>query len=282
MPQVDVNGFNIEIESLGDPARPSILLIMGLGMQLLAWPDEFCQRLVDAGFRVVRFDNRDIGLSDKLEHAPRANVATAALRYFIRLPVSAPYRIQDMASDAIGVLDALDIRQAHVVGASMGGMIAQNLAATHPQRCLSLTSIMSSSGDRRLPQASLKVIRLLLARPPKRASFERQVEHYVRLFEALGGPGFSYPAGMLRERMTRSLRRSYYPAGTMRQLLAIVASGDRSALLRDIAVPTLVVHGALLRLGCWPIQEFSWQLMLTDQFQIMQVVLPKWLNYLKK
>ena len=243
MPKLTSNGLQLEVETLGDPAHPAMLLVMGLGMQLLAWPDEFCRRLVDAGYRVVRFDNRDIGLSSKLDSAPRVSVPLAAMRYFLRLPVDAPYRIQDMASDALGVLDALDIARAHVVGASMGGMIAQNLAATHPERCLSLTSIMSSSGDRRLPQASLKVTRLLLGRPPRGAALQRQVDHYVRLFETLSGPGFPYPPGVLRERMMRSLSRSYYPAGTLRQLLAVVASGDRSEVLRRIQVPTLVLHG---------------------------------------
>ncbi len=243
MPQFAAHGLQLEVESFGDPADPAVLLIMGLGMQLTGWPDELCQSLAADGYRVIRFDNRDIGLSSKIRSRMRVSIPLAALRYALGLPIAAPYRIEDMAADAVGVLDALNVRAAHVVGASMGGMIAQNLAATYPERCLSLTSIMSSSGDRRLPRASLKVTRLLLARPPRQAALEQQVEHYVRLFRALGGPGFPAPDALLRERLTRSLRRSYYPDGTMRQLLAIVASGDRSELLRKIIRPTLVLHG---------------------------------------
>lgn len=244
MPQFSAHGIQLEVETFGDPSHPALLLIMGLGMQLTAWPDDFCQALASAGYHVIRFDNRDIGLSSKIRARMRVNLPMAAVRYALGLPIPSPYRIDDMAADALGVLDALGIRAAHIVGASMGGMIAQNLVATHPDRCLSLTSIMSSSGDRRMPRASLKVTRLLIARAPGKGSFERRVEHYVRLFRALGGPGFQATDAQLRERLTRSLRRSYYPDGTVRQLLAIVASGDRSDLLRKINRPTLVLHGS--------------------------------------
>jgi len=243
MPQLAANGLQLEVETLGDRAHPAVLLIMGLGMQLIAWPESLCQELVAAGFFVIRFDNRDIGLSEKIESARRVNLATAALRYFLRLPVSAPYRIETMADDAIGVLDALGIDKAHIVGVSLGGMIAQSLVAEHPQRCLSLSSIMSASGDRRMPTASLRISRLLMARPARNAKFEVLVEHFVRLFTAIGSPGFPTPPALMRERMRANLQRSYYPAGTARQLLAIVASGDRSAALRRIRRPTLVVHG---------------------------------------
>lgn len=242
MPHVIANGLQIEVESLGDASRPAVVLVMGLGMQLIAWPDAFCQALVDAGFRVVRFDNRDIGLSQKIE-APPANVPRAAFRYLLHLPIRAPYTIQDMALDTRGVLDALGIARAHLVGASMGGMIVQNLAATAPERCAGLTSIMSSSGDRALPWSDLRVLRLMLKRPPPKGDFEAQLAHFVRLFRALSGPGFPIDEAALRARLQRSLTRSYHPAGTMRQLLAVVASGDRSALLRRIASPAWVVHG---------------------------------------
>jgi len=241
--QLSANGLQLEVETLGDSTHPAVLLIMGLGMQLLAWPDSFCRTLADAGYFVIRFDNRDIGLSSKIDSGMPVNLALATLRYALHLPVRAPYQIDDMAADAVGVLDALGIAKAHVVGASLGGMIAQNVAANWPDCCLSLTSIMSSSGDRRLPKASLKVTRLLLARPPGKASLEKRVEHFVRLFRALGGPGFPAADEVLRERLTRSVQRSYYPPGTGRQLLAIVASGDRSPVLRKIARPTLVLHG---------------------------------------
>lgn len=251
MPSVSANGLELEVECFGDPSRPAVLLAMGLGMQLIAWPDAFVGALVDAGFRVVRFDNRDIGLSQKIS-APPVNVARATLRYLLRLPIRAPYGLQDMAQDALGVLDALGIERAHVVGASMGGMIVQNLAATAGQRCASLVSIMSSSGDRRLPWSDLRVLRRLLSRPPAGATFERQVEHFAALFRALSGPGYPISDEELRARLHRSLARSYNPAGTLRQLLAIVSSGDRSELLRRIRCPTLVLHGdadPLLRLA---------------------------------
>lgn len=242
MPRLAANGLQLEVESFGSPADPAVLLIMGLGMQLIAWPEPFCQALVDAGYRVVRFDNRDIGLSDTID-GPPVNMARQFLRYALRLPIRAPYRIQDMASDARGVLDALQIERAHVIGASMGGMIAQAFAASWPERCTSLVSIMSTSGDRRLPWSDLGVLRKLLARPPREATFEQLVEHYVRLFRALSGPGFPIDDETLRARLQRSLRRSFRPAGTVRQLLAIAASGDRSAQLRQIRCPTLVLHG---------------------------------------
>jgi pimeloyl-ACP methyl ester carboxylesterase len=242
MARIAANGLQIEVESFGSATDPAVLLIMGLGMQLTAWPDLFCQALVGAGYRVVRYDNRDIGLSDSID-GPPVNVARQFLRYALRLPIDAPYTVQDMACDARGVLDALQVERAHVIGASMGGMIAQAFAATWPERCRSLVSIMSTSGDRRLPWADLRVLRKLLARPPRDGSFEQLVEHYVRLFRALSGPGFPIDDETLRARLQRSLRRSFKPAGTVRQLLAIAASGDRSAQLQRIRCPALVLHG---------------------------------------
>lgn len=238
-----VGTLQIEAESFGDPAHPAIVLVMGLGMQLIAWPMELVQALVDAGYRVVRFDNRDVGLSSKLDDAPRVKLMAEAARFFLRLPLKSPYTIRTMADDLAGLLDAMGIERAHLAGASMGGMIAQTFAANHPQRTLSLASIMSSSGARALPTAHWKVLRLLLSRPPKGASFEQLVQHAVRLFRALGGPGFTITDAELRARCSRSIERCYAPAGTARQLLAIAASGDRSGDLRRIGTRTLVLHG---------------------------------------
>jgi pimeloyl-ACP methyl ester carboxylesterase len=220
-----------------------VLLIMGLGMQLVAWPEEFCRALVEAGFYVIRFDNRDIGLSEKIDSAGRTNIHFAALRYFFRLPVTGPYTLDDMAADSVGVLDALGVAAAHIVGVSLGGMIAQAVVAGYPERCLSLTSIMSSSGDRSLPTASVKVTRMLLMRPASDAPLDELLEHYLEFFHLVGSPGFPTPDTVMRERLGVGLRRCYHPAGVMRQLLAIVCSGDRSASLRTIARPTLIVHG---------------------------------------
>ena len=223
--------------------RRRCLLVMGLGMQLVAWPDALCSELVRSGFRVIRFDNRDVGLSEKLHGTGAVNLPLATMRYLLRLPVAAPYRIETMAADAAGVLDALGIGAAHIVGASLGGMIAQSLAAARPERCLSLVSMMSSSGDRSLPPAELKVLRLMLNRPSASASVDELVEHYVHLFQVIGSPGFPTPLEELRARMRISVERSHYPGGTVRQILAILASGDRSADLRRITAPTLVLHG---------------------------------------
>lgn len=243
MAQYPAGSVNLEAESFGDPSRPAVLLIMGLGMQLTAWPLPLCEALVEAGYRVVRFDNRDAGLSTKLDAAPRVNLLREAARWFLHLPLRSTYRIRDMAGDTVALMDAMGIERAHVVGASMGGMIAQTLAATYPDRVRSLVSIMSSSGNRALPTARWRVLRLLLSRPPKGATFEALVGHFVRLFRALGGPGFPISDAELRARSAESLRRNYSPAGTARQLLAIAASGDRSGDLCRIAVPTLVLHG---------------------------------------
>lgn len=243
MTQVSANGIQIEVDVLGRPGDPVVMLVMGLGMQLVAWPEAFCGDLVRAGYRVLRFDNRDVGLSQKIDSAARVNLPLATMRYFLRLPVAAPYRIDTMAADAIGVLDALDIESVHLVGASLGGMVAQTMAAQYPRRCLSLVSMMSSSGDRGLPPADLKVIRLLLQRPRQGCETDELVEHFTRLMKAIGSPGFPTPDAELRARMRVGVERCYCPEGTARQLLAVIASGDRSSQLRGIGKPTLVLHG---------------------------------------
>ena len=243
MTQVSANGIRLEVEDQGNPGDPVVMLIMGLGMQLVAWPETFCRSLVDAGYRVVRFDNRDVGLSEKMESAPRVNLPLAVMRYFLRLPVAAPYRIDAMAADAVGVLDALGIESAHMVGASLGGMVAQTVASAYPKRCLSLVSMMSSSGDRRLPPAELKVIRMLLTRPRRGCNTDELIEHFACVMKAIGSPGFPTDDEHLRERMRVGVQRSYCPEGTARQLLAVIASGDRSAQLRCIGKPSLILHG---------------------------------------
>ena len=243
MTQVRANGIGMEVDDLGRPGDPVVLLIMGLGMQLVAWPEPLCTSLLDAGYRVVRFDNRDVGLSQKIDSGARVNLPLAAMRYFLRLPVAAPYRMDAMAADAVGVMDALGIESAHLVGASLGGMVAQTIAAAFPKRCTSLVSIMSSSGDRRLPPAELKVIRKLLKRPRAGSGTDELIEHFSQLMKAIGSPGFPMADDYLHERMRVGVERCYCPEGTARQLLAVIASGDRSAQLRSIGKPTLVLHG---------------------------------------
>jgi pimeloyl-ACP methyl ester carboxylesterase len=254
--RVLANGIHIEAEDTGadgsQAGRPVVLLIMGLGMQLVAWPAAFVQALVDAGFRVVRFDNRDIGLSQHFDHLGVPNVLWESLKHGMGLPVAAPYGLHDMAGDATGVLDALGVGQAHVVGVSMGGMVAQRIALSAPQRVLSLASIMSSSGARYLPGPKPHVLRALLGRPQGRD--ERAiVDHYVRLFKAIGSPGYPLDDAALRERILVAARRSYHPAGTLRQMVAIAADAHRADELPRIQARTLVLHGMddpLVPLAC--------------------------------
>jgi pimeloyl-ACP methyl ester carboxylesterase len=241
--QISANGIALEIEDHGSPQGEPVLLIMGLGMQLLAWHEDFVASLVARGFRVIRFDNRDIGLSQSFDSAGVPNLALDSLRFALGLRVRSAYTLADMAADSVAVLDVLGIAKAHVCGASMGGMIAQHVAARHPERVKSLTLMMTSSGARRLPGPSLKVRGALISRP-KDQRLEAIVEHYVDLYGLIGSP--AYPAGKdyLRERFTRSVRRSYRPAGTARQMVAIAADGDRTPLLRTLRPPTHVIHGA--------------------------------------
>lgn len=244
MPNVNINGQVIEYESLGSAQSPTILLIMGLGMQLISWPDAFCEHLVSSGFRVIRFDNRDIGLSGKVQPKRQINVKLSMLAAVLGLPVRAPYLLDDMALDSVGLMTALNIDRAHVVGVSMGGMIAQLIAANHPQRVLTLTSIMSSSGNRRAHRGKPEAIRALMARPADISNPESIADHMVKVYGVIGSPGFVPDPAELRQRVKRNIHRSYYPAGTARQMLAIMASGDRRIKLSKITAPTLVIHGA--------------------------------------
>ncbi|MDL1860552.1 alpha/beta hydrolase [Betaproteobacteria bacterium PRO7] len=245
MPAAAANGLTLDYESFGDPAAPVVLLVMGLGMPALAWPDEFVDALVAAGFRVVRFDNRDCGHSTRLRGAPLPSAPWAIARALLRLPVHAPYTLDDMAADTVGLLDALGIERAHVVGASLGGMIAQVVAARYPARTASLVSIMSATGNPR-PRVAFgrrHALRAILSRPLDPGDVNRVVDHLVHVFGVIGSPGFPTDQRLLRDRLERVARRGWYPAGTLRQLVAILASGDRRPLLARIAAPTLVIHG---------------------------------------
>ena len=244
--KIVANGVQIEVEDSGPgPAgttRPAVLLVMGLGMQLVAWPPELVQGLLAAGYRVIRHDNRDVGLSQRMEALGKPNLLWAGLQHKRGFAPPPPYSLGDMAADALGVLDALGVGQAHVVGISMGGMIAQRMALAAPQRVLSLTSVMSSSSAPGLPQARPEVMAALLRRPSGR---DRQavVDHYVRLFRVIGSPGFVTPEAELRQRIAVAAERGFYPVGTLRQTLAVMADSARAALLAQITAPTLVFHG---------------------------------------
>jgi len=247
--KLTANGIDIEVEDSGPTSatQPVLLLIMGLGMQLIAWPAPFVQALVDAGFRVIRYDNRDIGLSQSFDAAGSRNLMWESLRAKVGLPVRAAYSVQDMANDALGVLDALHIGRAHVVGVSMGGMIAQRLAASAPARVASLVSIMSSSGARGLPGPSGQIAMALMKSPSNRTE-AGLLAHSLAFIQLIASPGFAHDTELLAAGITRGLRRAYRPTGVARQLLAIAADGDRAAALERIDCPTLVLHGEADRL----------------------------------
>ena len=242
--KISANGLQIEVEDHGSPTGQPLLLIMGLGMQLVAWHEDLVQLFVSRGFRVIRFDNRDIGLSQGFDALGVPNIPVAALKQLVGLPVRAPYTLADMADDAAGVLDALGIASAHICGASMGGMIAQQMALRHPNKVDSLTLIMTSSGARRLPGPSVSVRRAMLARPADPRSADSVVAHNRRLYTLIGSPGFRPSDEWLERRLRHSFGRAYRPQGTARQLMAIIADGDRSPRLARIKAPTQVIHGA--------------------------------------
>lgn len=241
MPSVTANGIRIEYEEFGDRSGRPLLLIMGLGAQMILWPEEFCELLAARGHRVIRFDNRDVGKSTWFDQLGVPDVAAAVGAALMRQPVTAPYLLRDMAADAAGVLDALRIDSAHVVGASMGGMIAQTLAIEFPSRVRTLTSIMSSTGNPDLPPANPEAMGVLLAPPP--TTRDEAIERSVAIFRTIGSPGFPFDEAEMRARAARGFDRGFNPAGTVRQLIAILASGSRTDALKGLRVPALVIHG---------------------------------------
>lgn len=242
MPSARANGIDIEYEVFGDPGGRPLVLIMGLGAQMIFWDDELCDLLAARGHRVIRFDNRDVGLSTKLDHLGLPNVMTAMGAALARQKVEAPYTLTDMAADVAGLLDVLGIDAAHVVGASLGGMVAQTVAIEHPSRVRSLTSIMSSTGNPNLPPARPEAMAALLTPPPP--DREGSIERLVAVFRVIGSPGFPFDEERFRRIAGRSYDRCFNPAGVVRQLVAILASGSRKDQLRSVRVPTLVIHGA--------------------------------------
>jgi pimeloyl-ACP methyl ester carboxylesterase len=241
MPSLRANGMDLEYETIGNAEDPPLLLVMGLGAQMIVWDDEFCRMLADRGFHVIRYDNRDCGLSTKIESA-EIDFAQALGPALSGGEVDAPYLLSDMAADAAALLDALDIPAAHVVGASMGGMIAQALAIEHPEKVLTLTSIMSTTGDREVGQPTPEAMQVLLA--PAAQDRESAIEQSVKASRVISSPEH-FDEAKARERAGAGYDRCFYPAGIGRQLLAILASGDRTGALRKLDVPALVVHGAV-------------------------------------
>jgi proline iminopeptidase len=239
-------GLTFDYDVSGDPAAPAVLLIQGLGMPAAMWPDAFVATLLAEGFRVVTFDNRDCGGSSRLAAAGVPPIGRLMARSLLRWPVTAPYTLSDMVDDTRAVLEAAGIDRAHVVGVSMGGMIAQTFAALLPERVRTLTSVMSTTGNPapRIALGKLRALRALLKRPPPDPGIEQTVEHLQFVFGVIGSPGFRQHAAALRSHFERVARRGLDPAGTSRQLAAILASGDRRALLQRVTAPTLVIHGS--------------------------------------
>ena len=235
------NGIELCYDTFGDPGAPPILLIMGLAAQMIGWDEEFCGQLAARGYHVIRFDNRDIGLSTRFPQFGSPNIMALIGQALIGKAVDAPYALRDMAADSVGLLDALGIAKAHVVGVSMGGAIAQEIAINFPDRVRSMTSIMSSTGDPKLPQATPEAMGVLMAPPP--ATKEEYFQSHARTWQVLRGPGFPLDEARDRVRAERAYERGLNPSGVARQLAAIIASGDRTAKLKDVRVPTLIIHG---------------------------------------
>ena len=235
---VTANGLQFAVESFGSPADPTVLLVMGLGTQMIGWPDELCRDLAGRGYRVVRFDNRDIGLSTHLDGQPAPDLVQVLLRR--RTP---PYGIDDMAADTIGVIDALGAGPVHLVGASMGGFIAQTVALAAPDRLRSLTLIMTSTGSRRVGRPSAAVVRSVLRRRPVATDRETAIAASLATFDLIGSPGYPADEGYRRELAGLGYDRGYDADGSARQLAAIAAQPDRTAGLRTLRLPTLVMHG---------------------------------------
>ncbi|GAP34715.1 alpha/beta hydrolase [Piscinibacter sakaiensis] len=240
--QLSANGIHLEVDDRGPAAGEPLLLVMGLGMQLIAWPEGLVDALVARGFRVVRLDNRDAGLSQSFDAAGRPALWLEALRHRGGWPLRPAYTLADMADDCAGVLEALGLRSAHVWGASMGGMIAQHLAHRHPHRVRSLGLVMTSSGAPTLPGPHWRLATLLLT-PPRPDDRDAAIAHLVRIHRAIGSPRWPTPPDELRRRVATAVRRSHRPDGTARQFVAIAADGDRSRMLPEIRCPTTVLHG---------------------------------------
>jgi pimeloyl-ACP methyl ester carboxylesterase len=237
------NGVDLCYEIFGAPDAEPMILIMGLAAQMIHWDDEFCQQLASRGYRVIRFDNRDIGLSTKMSGGKRLTPFQLLKHRLLNIPVDAPYKLRDMANDVVGLMDALGIASAHLVGASMGGMIAQETTLNYPQRVRTLTSIMSSTGNPKLPPPTREAMALLMAPPP--TTRDEYIARFAQTWKILRGGSFPLDEAKDRQRAERTFDRGLNPAGVGRQLRATLASGSRKERLRAVKTPTLVIHGTV-------------------------------------
>jgi pimeloyl-ACP methyl ester carboxylesterase len=241
MPGIMANGIQIEYETFGKPSDRPLLLIIGLGGQMIQWDESLCQDLVSRGHYVIRYDNRDVGLSTKFDNAGTPDIMGIWRKILNGDKSSVPYTMQDMADDGAGLLTALGIPCAHICGMSMGGMIAQTIALRHPALVLSLTSIYSNTGNPELPQPKPEVLSAMMAPPP--AERTANIEYMLGLFKMIAGPGFPFDEEWTRRKMAESYDRGFYPQGTGYQMLAIAAQNNRKDVLASIKVPVLVIHG---------------------------------------
>ena len=241
MSSVTANGIQIEYETFGNPSGRPLLLIIGFSGQMIEWDDDLCKDLAKRGHYVIRYDNRDAGLSTKFDGAGVPNIGETVGKIMRGEEIKPPYTLEDMADDGVGLLDALGIQKAHICGMSMGGMIAQTIAIRHPSRVLSLISIFSTTGNRQLPQPKPEILGLFMSPPPNKR--QEYIEHLLKLLKAIAGPGFGVDEAWTRKIMGESFNRSFCPQGAARQLVAILAQKDRRPALASLKVPALVIHG---------------------------------------
>ena len=237
----DANGLRLAYETFGDPGGRPLVLIMGLASQMLIWHEDLCHQLAERGHYVIRFDNRDVGLSSRCHDLGRPSLLRALIAHRRDRPVRSAYSLDDMAADTAGLMDALGIERAHVMGASMGGMIAQAMAIRYPERVLSLTSALSSTGNPRLPLPTWEATKVLMRRPPR--TKEGFADYSVRLWRTIGSPGYPFDEAYIRERSGQIFERGLTGSGTLRQMVAILHHGDRREALARLKLPTLVIHG---------------------------------------
>ncbi len=242
MPNTPSNGITIEYETFGRREHPALLMVMGLGAQLTLWDPEFCQMLADRGHFVIRYDNRDVGLSTWFDEHGAPDMASLLTAIATGTPPEVPYTLDDMADDGAGLLDALEIERAHVCGASMGGMLAQTISIRHPARVISMTSIMSTTGNPEIPPAAPEAMAVLTAAPP--STREEAIENGLRGRRVIGSPRYPMDEARARANTARDYDRAFHPQGTARQMAAIMAHGNRREALRGLDVSTLVIHGS--------------------------------------
>jgi len=242
VPQLNANNITIEYDTFGDRDDKPLLLVMGLGAQMIAWDEKFCEQLASSGHYVIRYDNRDVGLSTRFHDHGEPDLETLVMQLLTDSPVDVPYTLEDMAMDGMSLLSELEIERAHICGASLGGMIVQTMAIEHPERVLSMTSIMSTTGNPLLPPATPEAMEALTSE--RVDDPDHAMDRAVEVNKVIGSPGFPRDEERLRKKGLEAYERGYYPAGVNRQMAAVITNGDRSEKLRQLKVPAMIIHGA--------------------------------------